>query len=169
MQQQQQPPQQQSSQQIPGRLLQEILRVLGVGAAIVLLVAAITALVFFLSGQTTGLHVLANLVGIALLVAFGAILATLGQAIRQGLSSGRTQAHAQAHAVRLHQTGEKLAALAATRPDVALVLELLQEQEEEQQAEAGRRAFWQGVAQNFVFYLLGVIIPILLLGLHVGG
>jgi len=141
-----------------------------VGAAIVLLVAAITALVFFLSGQTTGLHVLANLVGIALLVAFGAIVATLGQAIRQGLSSGRTQARAQqAHAARLHQTGEKLAALAATRPDVALVLELLQEQEEEQQAEAGRRAFWQGVAQNFVFYLLGVIIPIVLLGLHAGG
>jgi hypothetical protein len=127
MQQQPQPQPQQRPPQIPGRLIQEILRVLGVGAAMVLLVAAITALVFFLSGQTTGLHVLANLVGIALLVAFGAILATLGQAIRQGLSSGRTQAHAQAHADRLHQTGEKLAALAATRPDLALVLELLQE------------------------------------------
>jgi hypothetical protein len=146
-------------------LVHEILRVLGVGAAIVLLVAAITALVFFLSGQSTGLKVLTNLVGIALIVAFGAIVATLGQAIRQGLSSGR----AQARAARLHQKGEKLAALAATHPDVALVLELLQEQAEEQQIEAGRRAFWQGVAQNFVFYLLGIIVPIVLLGLHAGG
>ena len=88
--------------------------VLGVGAAIVLLITAIAALVFFLSGDTSGLHLLANLVGIALLLAFGAVLATLGQTLRQGLASGRAQAHAQAHAqaraARLKQMQETLTA-----------------------------------------------------------
>ena len=160
-----QPQQPQQPQQTSGRLVQEILRVLGVGAAMVLLVAAVTAMVFFLSGQTTGLHVLANLVGIALLVAFGATVATLGQAIRQGLASGRTQARA----ARQQHIEEKIVQLSTTSPDVAVVLKIMQEREADQQAESGRRAFWQGVAQNFVFYLLGVIIPILLLGLHAGG
>ena len=161
--------QQPQQQKMSGRLVQEVLRVLGVGAAIVLLVAAITALVFFLSGQTTGLHVLANLVGIALLVAFGVTLATLGQAIREGLSYRHVQARIQARAARLHPIEEKLVQLSATSPDMALVLQILQEREAEQQAESERRVFWQGVAQNFVFYLLGVVIPILLLGLHAGG
>jgi hypothetical protein len=51
---------------------------------------------------------------------------------------------------------------------LALALEILQEAEDLQQAVAGRRAFWQGVAQNFVFYVLGVTTPIVLLRLHIG-
>jgi hypothetical protein len=160
--------QQQQQQQQRGRLLHEVLTVLGVGAAIVLLITAIAALVFFLSGDTSGLHLLANLVGIALLVAFGAVLATLGQTLVQGLAYGRAQARAQARAARLRLVQEKREALAATSPEVALVLEMLQQLEEDQQAEAGRQLFWRGVAQSFVFYLVGVITPVLLLQLHLG-
>lgn len=152
-------------QQMRGRLIQQVLNVLGVGAAVVLLIAAITALASFFSGDTSGLHVLTNLARIALLVAFGTLLATLGQAILQGLVQGR----AQARATQLEQIQEKIAALAAKNPDLAQMLEIMREMEASRQAESGRRAFWQGVAQNFVFYLLGVIVPVLLLGLHVGG
>jgi hypothetical protein len=166
-----QPPQQppQPVQRQHGRLLHEVLTVLGVGAAIVLLITAIAALVFFLSGDTSGLRLLATLVGIALLVAFGAVLATLGQMIVQGLAYGRAQAHGQARATRLRQVQEKREALATTNPELALVLEMLQHLEEDQQAEAGRQLFWRGVAQSFVFYLVGVITPVLLLRVHLGG
>src|SRR5215472_11698082 len=111
-----------------GRLVQEVLTVLGVGAAIVVLVAAITALVYFLSGDRSGLHILANLVGIALLIAVGVVLATLGQAVLQDLLYGRTHARTGA----LNQVPEKTAALAAKNPDMALLLEILQETKESQ-------------------------------------
>jgi hypothetical protein len=114
--------------------------------------------------EETGLDRVFTVVGtIASLLAIGGSLASIGQWVRRRLF--RAQDYAQE--ARLDAIRKNIADLAPKNPELALMLEYLQGTEQ-QQAEAARRAFRQGVVQNFVFYLLGVVTPIVLIRLHIG-
>jgi hypothetical protein len=98
----------------------------------------------------------------ALMLGIGVSLVV--QVIRQRIA----QLGARAEQRRLEQIKQKISALTATNPDLAVVLELINETEDIQRAKASGRAFWQGVVQNFIFYILGVLAPLILLRTHIG-
>jgi K+-sensing histidine kinase KdpD len=94
----------------------------------------------------------------------GIVVSLLVQVIRQRIAS----LGAKAQQRRLEQIKQKISTLTATNPDLAIVLELINETEDIQRTKASGRAFWQGVVQNFIFYILGVITPLILLRTHIG-
>jgi hypothetical protein len=67
---------------------------------------------------------------------------------------------------------QRLTALTQHHPELIEFLEIQrieQERQEEDQRRLAQRAFWQGVVQNFIFFLLGVLVPVLLAKLHLLG
>jgi hypothetical protein len=95
----------------------------------------------------------------------GIVVSVAVQVIRQRLFALRDWADQR----RLEQIKQKISTLSTTNPELALVLELINETEQMQRAKASGRAFWQGVAQNFIFYIVGVMTPLILLRFHFGG
>ncbi|HEY7413974.1 MAG TPA: hypothetical protein VH593_02180 [Ktedonobacteraceae bacterium] len=67
---------------------------------------------------------------------------------------------------------KRLSALTQEHPELIEFLEIQrieQERLEEARRRAEQRSFWQGVAQNFIFFLLGVLVPILFQHFHLLG
>lgn len=94
----------------------------------------------------------------------GVVVSLAVQIIRQRIAILGDKAERR----RLEQIKQKISSLTTTNPDLAVVLELINETEDMQRARASGRAFWQGVVQNFVFYILGVMVPLILLRTHIG-
>jgi hypothetical protein len=158
----------QGSMQQPSRdrfvLLAVILSAIAMIVAVVSLTLAVLV-IFGFSIPRIAVTTFGNLVTFvlpALLLGVGASL--VAQVIRQRIAS----LGARAEQRRLEQIKQKISALAATNPDLAVVLELINETEEIQRARASGRAFWQGVVQNFIFYILGVLAPLILLRTYSG-
>jgi hypothetical protein len=145
-------------------LLAVILSAIAMTVAIVSLTLAILVISGF-SIPSIVIATFGNLVTFVLpALLLGIAVSLVVQVVRQRIAS----LGAKAEQRRLEQIKQKISALTATNPDLAVVLELINESEDIQRAKASGRAFWQGVAQNFIFYILGVLAPLILLRTHIG-
>jgi K+-sensing histidine kinase KdpD len=145
-------------------LLAVILSAIAMIVAVLSLTLAILV-IFGFSIPSIVISTFGNLVTFVLpALLFGIAVSLLVQVIRQRIAS----LGARAEQRRLEQIKQKISALTATNPDLAVVLELINETEDIQRAKASGRAFWQGVVQNFIFYILGVMAPLILLRTHIG-
>jgi ABC-type nickel/cobalt efflux system permease component RcnA len=156
------------SMQQPSRdrfvLLAVILSAIAMIVAVVSLTLAILVILGF-SIPSIAITTLGNLVTFVLpALLFGIGLSLIVQVIRQRIASFGARAEQR----RLEQIKQKISSLTATSPDLAVVLELINETEDIRRAKASGRAFWQGVVQNFIFYILGVMAPLILLRTHIG-
>jgi K+-sensing histidine kinase KdpD len=145
-------------------LLAVILSAIAMIVAVLSLTLAILV-IFGFSIPSIVISTFGNLVTFVLpALLLGIVVSLVVQVIRQRIAS----LGAKAEQRRLEQIKQKISALTATNPDLAVVLELINETEDIQRAKASGRAFWQGVVQNFIFYILGVIAPLILLRTHIG-
>jgi K+-sensing histidine kinase KdpD len=145
-------------------LLAVILSAIAMIVAVLSLTLAILV-IFGFSIPSIVISTFGNLVTFVLpALLLGIVVSLLVQVIRQRIAS----LGAKAEQRRLEQIKQKISALTATNPDLAVVLELINETEDIQRAKASGRAFWQGVVQNFIFYILGVMAPLILLRTHIG-
>jgi K+-sensing histidine kinase KdpD len=141
-----------------------ILSAIAMIVAVVSLTLAILV-IFGFSIPHIVISTLGNLVTFVLpALLLGIVVSLLVQVIRQRIAS----LGAKAEQRQLAQIKQKISALTATNPDLAVVLELINETEDIQRAKASGRAFWQGIVQNFIFYILGVMAPLILLRTHIG-
>jgi K+-sensing histidine kinase KdpD len=145
-------------------LLAVILSAIAMIVAVVSLTLAILV-IFGFSIPSIVITTFGNLITFVLpALLFGIVVSFVVQGIRQRIAS----LWAKAEQRRLEQIKQKISALTATNPDLAVVLELINETEDIQRAKASGRAFWQGVVQNFIFYILGVMAPLILLRTQIG-
>jgi hypothetical protein len=145
-------------------LLAVILSAIAMIVAVVSLTLAILV-IFGFSIPHIAITTFGNLVTFVLpALLLGVVVSLAVQVIRQRLAF----LGAKAQQRRLEQIRQKISSLTATNPDLAVVLELINETGDIQRVRASGRAFWQGVVQNFIFYILGVMAPLVLLRTHIG-
>jgi hypothetical protein len=150
---------------------------------VVVYLAVVAALVSVLA-YATGATSLSQLVGTSNVGVATAVfivvslLALGGSFVREVLAAQRERGAPQvAPQVASKPTQEQveedaeIEAVSRQYPGLGAVLKLMRRQQltqQEQQRIASRRSFWQGAAQNFVFYVLGIVTPIILVRLHLG-
>jgi hypothetical protein len=144
-----------------------LLAVIQSAIAMIVAVVSLTLAILVISGFSIPSIVIStfgNLVTFVLpALTLGIGVSLVVQVIRQRIAT----LGAKAQQRRLEQIKQRISALTATNPDLAVVLELINETEDIQRAKASGRAFWQGVVQNFIFYILGVMAPLILLRTHI--